>query len=91
MPLVENGQIVQDRYHYVGDDEPVPERVPVIVPAQRFLANTDVLIRRDGFAESIADAVARLQEEYGPALIQRAEVRPEAAPLPDHRILWKPA
>jgi uncharacterized protein (DUF934 family) len=48
MPLVENGQIVQDRYHYVGDEGPIPERVPVIVPAQRFLANTDALIRRDG-------------------------------------------
>ena len=48
MPLVENGQIVPDRYRYVGEDEPIPERVPVIVPAQRFLANTDALIRRDG-------------------------------------------
>jgi uncharacterized protein (DUF934 family) len=48
MPLVENGQIVQDRYLYVGNEEPIPERVPVIVPAQRFLANTDALIRRDG-------------------------------------------
>jgi len=48
MPLVENGQIVQDRYTYVGDEEPIPERVPVIVPAQRFLAEADVLIRRDG-------------------------------------------
>jgi len=48
MPLVENAQIVQDRYHYVGNEEPIPERVPVIVPAQRFLANTDALIRRDG-------------------------------------------
>ncbi|MBO0718028.1 MAG: DUF934 domain-containing protein [Rhizobiales bacterium] len=48
MPLVENGKIVQDRYQYVGDDAPIPERVPVIVPAQRFLANTDALIRRDG-------------------------------------------
>jgi uncharacterized protein (DUF934 family) len=48
MPLVENGQIVEDRYHYVGDDEPLPERAPVIVSAQRFLANTDALIRRDG-------------------------------------------
>ena len=45
MPLVENGQIVQDRYHYVGNEEPIPERVPVIVPAQRFLANADALIR----------------------------------------------
>src|SRR6516164_5314058 len=48
MPLVENGQIVQDRYLYVGNEEPIPERVPLIVPAQRFLANTDALIRRDG-------------------------------------------
>ena len=48
MPLVENGQIVQDRYHYLGDDEPIPERVPVIVPARRFLADSDGLIRRDG-------------------------------------------
>ena len=39
---------MQDRYHYVGDEKPIPERVPVIVPAQRFLANTDALIRRDG-------------------------------------------
>ena len=50
-----------------------------------------LLIRRDGFKESIADAVARLQEEYSPSLVQRAEVRSDAAPLPDHRILWKPA
>jgi uncharacterized protein (DUF934 family) len=48
MPLVENGQIVLDRYVNVGDDEPIPERVPVIVPAQRFLANAAMLTRRDG-------------------------------------------
>jgi uncharacterized protein (DUF934 family) len=48
MPLVENGQVVEDRYHYVGDDKPIPERVAVIVPAQRFLANADALSRRDG-------------------------------------------
>jgi uncharacterized protein (DUF934 family) len=48
MPLVENGQIVRDRYHYLGNDEPIPERVPVIVSAQRFLADADGLIRRDG-------------------------------------------
>ena len=48
MPLVENGQIVQDRYRYAGDEEPIPGRVPVIVPAQRFLIDTDALIRRDG-------------------------------------------
>ena len=48
MPLVENGQIVQDRYHYLGEDEAILERVAVIVPAQRFLANADALSRRDG-------------------------------------------
>jgi nucleotidyltransferase/DNA polymerase involved in DNA repair len=56
-----------------------------------YIRQPGLLIRRDGFKESIADAVARLQEEYGPSLVQRAEVRSDAAPLPDHRILWKPA
>ena len=48
MPLVENGQIVEDRYVRVADDAPIPDRVPVIVSAKRFLAEADVLIRRDG-------------------------------------------
>src|ERR1700685_3562842 len=48
MPLVENGQIVEDRYVRVADDAPVPDRVPVIVSAKRFLAEADALIRRDG-------------------------------------------
>jgi nucleotidyltransferase/DNA polymerase involved in DNA repair len=56
-----------------------------------YVRQPGLLMRRDGYKESIADAVARLQEEYGPSLVQRAEVRRDAAPLPDHRILWKPA
>ena len=48
MPLVEGGRIVKDRYLRVGDDAPIPDRVPVIVPARRFLADADALIRRDG-------------------------------------------
>jgi nucleotidyltransferase/DNA polymerase involved in DNA repair len=56
-----------------------------------YVRQPGLLVRRDGFKESIADAVSRLQEEYGPSLVQRAEVRSDAAPLPDHRILWKPA
>jgi len=48
MPLVESGRIVEDRYVRVGDEAPMPERVPVIVSAKRFLANADELIRRDG-------------------------------------------
>jgi hypothetical protein len=56
-----------------------------------YIRQPGLLIRRDGFQESIADGVARLQEEYGASLIQRAEVETDAAALPDHRILWKPA
>jgi uncharacterized protein (DUF934 family) len=48
MPLVENGKIVEDRYVRVDDEAPMPGRVPVIVPANRFLAHADELIRRDG-------------------------------------------
>jgi len=48
MPLVENGRIVEDRYVRVGDDAPIPERVPVIVSAKRFLAEASALLRRDG-------------------------------------------
>jgi uncharacterized protein (DUF934 family) len=48
MQLVEGGRIVADRYLRVADDAPLPDRVPVIVSAERFLSNTDALIRRDG-------------------------------------------
>jgi uncharacterized protein (DUF934 family) len=48
MPLVENGQVVQDRYVRIGDDDPIPERVPILVSATRFLASPDTLTRRDG-------------------------------------------
>ena len=48
MPLVEGGRTVEDRYVRVPDDAPIPDRVPVIVSAKRFLADADALIRRDG-------------------------------------------
>jgi uncharacterized protein (DUF934 family) len=48
MPLVEAGRIVEDRYVRVDDETPIPDRVPVIVPAKRFLADADELTRRDG-------------------------------------------
>jgi uncharacterized protein (DUF934 family) len=48
MPLVENGTIVEDRYVRVDDDAPIPDRVPVIVSAKRFLAEAGALTRRDG-------------------------------------------
>jgi len=48
MPLVENGKLVDDRYVRVDDDAPLPERVPVLVSAKRFLAEAGTLARRDG-------------------------------------------
>lgn len=48
MPLVESGRVVDDRFVRVEGDAPMPERVPVIVTAERFLAEPDRLIARDG-------------------------------------------
>jgi uncharacterized protein (DUF934 family) len=47
MPLVETGRIVEDPYVRVLDDGPIPEGVPVIVTAERFLADASELTRRD--------------------------------------------
>jgi uncharacterized protein (DUF934 family) len=48
MLLVENGRIVEDRYVRIDGDAPIPDRMPVIVPAKRFLADAAELVRRDG-------------------------------------------
>lgn len=48
MPLVKSGRIVEDRYVRVDDEAPIPDRVPVIVTAKRFLADPNALMRRDG-------------------------------------------
>jgi uncharacterized protein (DUF934 family) len=48
MPLVENGRTVEDRYVRLDDGAPMPDRVPVIVSAKRFLADAAELSRRDG-------------------------------------------
>jgi DNA polymerase-4 len=50
-----------------------------------------LLVRRDGFRESLADAVLRLQEEFRPDLVQRAGLAMGVAPLPGKRIRWRPA
>lgn len=56
-----------------------------------YVRQPGLLLRRDGLKESLADAVARLQEEYGAGLVQRASLRDDAPPLPERRILWTPA
>jgi len=48
MPLVRGGQIVADRFVRVADDAPVPDGVPVILPAERFLSGAAELARRAG-------------------------------------------
>jgi len=48
MPLVEGGHIVEDRYVHAIDEALIPDGVPVIVPAERFLADAAELVRRDG-------------------------------------------
>jgi uncharacterized protein (DUF934 family) len=47
MPLIKNGRPAEDRYVRVLDDAPIPDGVPVIVPAARFLADADEILRRD--------------------------------------------
>jgi uncharacterized protein (DUF934 family) len=47
MPLIKNGRLTEDRYVRVVDDAPIPDGVPVIVPAARFLADADEMLRRD--------------------------------------------
>ncbi len=46
MPLVKSGQVTEDRFVRVADGDPVPEQGPVIVSADRFLADADELAQR---------------------------------------------
>ena len=47
MPLVRGGRVVADRYLRVLDDAPIPDGVPVIIPAARFIADAAEIARRD--------------------------------------------
>jgi uncharacterized protein (DUF934 family) len=47
MPLIKNGRVVEDRYVRILDDAPIPDGVAVIVPAARFLADAEDILRRD--------------------------------------------
>jgi uncharacterized protein (DUF934 family) len=47
MPLIKNGRVAADRYITVLDDAPLPEGVPVIVPAARFLADAAEILQRN--------------------------------------------
>ena len=47
MPLIRNGRVTEDRYVHVLDDAPLPDGVGVIIPATRFLADAQEILRRD--------------------------------------------
>ena len=47
MRLVKAGRIVADRYQRILDDAPIPDNVPVIVPAARFIADATEFAHRD--------------------------------------------
>jgi len=47
MRLVRGGRVVADEYVRVLDDAPIPDDVPVIVPAARFLADAAEIAGRD--------------------------------------------
>jgi uncharacterized protein (DUF934 family) len=47
MRLVKGGEVIEDRYVRVLDDAPVPEGVPVLLPAARFLADSAELAGRN--------------------------------------------
>ncbi len=47
MPLIKNGRPVEDRYVHVQDDAPLPDGAAAIVPAARFLADAEEILRRD--------------------------------------------
>ncbi len=46
MPLVKDGKIVSDPFLRVLDDAPIPDDGAVIIPAARFLADADELMKR---------------------------------------------
>jgi uncharacterized protein (DUF934 family) len=48
MPLIKDGLIIDDPYQRVLDDAPVPDGVPVLVPAARFLADAKDPAERAG-------------------------------------------
>jgi uncharacterized protein (DUF934 family) len=46
MQLIKGGRVVEDGFARVADDAPVPDLLPVIVSAARFLAEADALRER---------------------------------------------
>ena len=48
MPLVKGNHIVADEFVTLADDDAIPERGAILISAERFLADPDGLLARDG-------------------------------------------
>jgi len=48
MPLVKGSAIVTDEFARVADDAPIPAAGAVLIPAERFLADPDAVLSREG-------------------------------------------
>ena len=71
MRLVKSGHVVDDTYVRVPDDAPIPDGVPVIVPAARFLADAEEILRREaptGVLWPNNRRIAELGTVLGPAV-----------------------
>jgi uncharacterized protein (DUF934 family) len=62
MPLVRAGRSVEDRFVRILDDAPLPDHVPVLLPAGRFLADIADIGRRPGPAGVIWPNDRRIAE-----------------------------
>lgn len=70
MPLVKDGEVVADAWCHAGDDDPLPEGAPVVVPLARWRRDRDSLLARgtplgvrltsDQLAETIGDDAGHL-------------------------------
>jgi uncharacterized protein (DUF934 family) len=74
MPLLKQGQIAEDSWRFVGDDEALPAEGAVVVSLRRWAAERDSLLRRGaalGVRLEPADLVEILAPDLGRlALIQ---------------------
>ena len=62
MPLVKASQIVEDQYVRVEDDAPLPDGVPVLLTAARFLADAREIVECDAPVGAIWPNDRRLTE-----------------------------
>ncbi|HWA42985.1 MAG TPA: DUF934 domain-containing protein [Hypericibacter adhaerens] len=46
MPLLKHGRVVDDPWHLVGDDDPLPAEGPVVVTLKRWTAEREALLAR---------------------------------------------